>query len=591
VTGTATSGTPTVQLVAVTGSATLAAGAAIGVPVASGSQWTFNRGVTLGQPGGAQFRAVLAGTQSDDDFIEIPEQGQGTVYLASRARVLTTTDTTVTARLAVADPYPQGSNTVTVAYQNLGAPAVTPASGGTLTPAATLTEAAGTFIDYVITRPPFGSGTARVTYTATASGRVSDSDAVDVPAVERDTTYLTGRARVISTNNTQVIVRYAVIDKYTALSCAMSYTTVGVPSVSPGTPQSVTAAVADAFPTPPTAEAAGSYVDFTIQRPAFEAGNGGVTFQVSNASRVSATAFVVVPAVERDTITLTARARTTSTTNTTQIVRVAVADPVPGAAATIAFTTTNLATPTQVGGAPLPGTITVTPAATLTEAAGTYYDFEITRPAAAQPSGRINFTVTAPSRAPAAPAATVVAQDIIGPSLQVVTTPSANTYSLVITYIGTITYALDGIAQSTAGFVSPHTLVITRNDYLGATQLVALAVTRDGSTVSETINVPPKDNANATITIGTQSADDVTNIYTFTFSTSGMPTGTTFDLTYTTTTTAGVVEQGTLNNQTSPINVSSGYAIGSNPKYQMTVTAIKSGTLVLVKSRSGTFLT
>jgi len=293
----------------------------------------------------------------------------------------------------------------------------------------------------------------------------------------------------------------------------------------------------------------------------------------------------------RDTITLTARARITSTTSTTQVVRVAVADPVPGGAATIAFTVTGLATPTQVGGAPLPGTITVTPATTLTEAAGTYYDFELTRPASAQPPGRINFTVTATDRAPSAPAATVVAQDIIGPSLQVVTTPSANTYSLVITYIGTITYALDGIAQSTAGFVSPHTLVITRNEFLSSTQLVALAVTRDGSTVSETINVPPKDNAGATITIGTQSADDTTNVYTFTFSTSGMPTGTTFDLTYTTTTTAGVIEQGTLNNQTSPINVSSGYAIGSNPTYQMTITAIKSGTLVLVKSRSGTFLT
>jgi hypothetical protein len=293
----------------------------------------------------------------------------------------------------------------------------------------------------------------------------------------------------------------------------------------------------------------------------------------------------------RDTITLTARARITSTTSTTQVVRVAVADPVPGGAATIAFTVTGLATPTQVGGAPLPGTITVTPATTLTEAAGTYYDFELTRPASAQPPGRINFTVTATDRAPSAPAATVVAQDIIGPSLQVVTTPSANTYSLVITYIGTITYALDGIAQSTAGFVSPHTLVITRNEFLSSTQLVALSVTRDGSTVSETINVPPKDNAGATITIGTQSADDTTNVYTFTFSTSGMPTGTTFDLTYTTTTTAGVIEQGTLNNQTSPINVSSGYAIGSNPTYQMTITAIKSGTLVLVKSRSGTFLT
>lgn len=477
VTGTAPTGSPTVQLVAITGSATLASGAAIGTPVASGSSWTFNRGAALGQPGGAQFRAVLAGAQSDDDFIEIPEQGRDTTYLVSRARVLATSDTTVTARYAVADPYPQGTNTVTVAYQNLGAPSVTPASGGTLTPAATLTEAAGTFIDYVITRPPFGSGTARVTYTATAANRVSDSDAVDVPAVERDT------------------------------------------------------------------------------------------------------------------ITLTARARITSTTNTTQVVRVAVADPVPGGTATIAFTTTGLATPTQVGGAPLPGTITVTPATTLTEAAGTFYDFQIARPASAQPPGRINFTVTATNRAPAAPAATVVAQDIIGPSLQVVTTPSATTYSLLITYDGTITYSLDGVAQSTAGFVSPQTLVITRNDFLSSTQVVALAVTRDGSTVSETINVPPKDNAGATITIGTQSANSTTNVYTFTFSTSGMPTGTTFDLTYTTTTTAGVIEQGTLNNQTSPINVTSGFTIGSNPKYQMTITAIKSGTLVLVKSRSGTFLT
>lgn len=477
VTGTAPTGSPTVQLVAITGSATLASGAAIGTAVASGSSWTFNRGAALGQPGGAQFRAVLAGAQSDDDFIEIPEQGRDTTYLVSRARVLATSDTTVTARYAVADPYPQGTNTVTVAYQNLGAPSVTPASGGTLTPAATLTEAAGTFIDYVITRPPFGSGTARVTYTATAANRVSDSDAVDVPAVERDT------------------------------------------------------------------------------------------------------------------ITLTARARITSTTNTTQVVRVAVADPVPGGTATIAFTTTGLATPTQVGGAPLPGTITVTPATTLTEAAGTFYDFQIARPASAQPPGRINFTVTATNRAPAAPAATVVAQDIIGPSLQVVTTPSATTYSLLITYDGTITYSLDGVAQSTAGFVSPQTLVITRNDFLSSTQVVALAVTRDGSTVSETINVPPKDNAGATITIGTQSANSTTNVYTFTFSTSGMPTGTTFDLTYTTTTTAGVIEQGTLNNQTSPINVTSGFTIGSNPKYQMTITAIKSGTLVLVKSRSGTFLT
>jgi hypothetical protein len=69
-----------------------------------------------------------------------------------------------------------------------------------------------------------------------------------------------------------------------------------------------------------------------------------------------------------------------------------------------------------------------------------------------------------------------------------------------------------------------------------------------------------------------------------------MPTGTTYDLTYTTTTTSGVIEQGTLNSQTSPVNVVSGFSIGLNPTYQFTITAIKSGTLVLTKSRSGTFL-
>jgi len=542
VTGTAATGSPTVQLVAVTGSATLASGAAIGTPVASGSQWTFNRGAALGQPGGAQFRAVLAGTQSDDDFIEIPEQGRDTTYLASRARVIATTDTTVTARYAVADPYPQGANTVTVAYQNLGSPGVTPASGGTLTPQATLTEAAGTYIDYTITRPPFGSGTARVTYTATAANRVSDSDAVDVPAVERDTISLSARARVTSTTATTQVVRVA---------------------------------VADPQPTVPITSITGATV--TTSGPHNQTG----TFTVVISGNSNAAYNGTWTATVLTSITFNLSTSSTSGTGGTAA---------PQNYCTIAYSVTGLATPTQVGGAALPGTITVTPQTALNEAAGTYYDFQITRPASAQPPGRINFTVTAGGRAPAAPAASVVAQDIVGPSLKVVTTPAASLYSMLITYDGTISYSLDGVAQSTAGWTSPYGLVVARNEYLGATQVVALSVARDGSTVSETVNVPPKDNANASITIGTQTADNVSNTYTFTWSTSGMPTGTTYDLTYTTTTTSGVVEQGTLNSQTSPVNVVSAFSIGLNPKYQMTVTAIKSGTLVLVKSRSGTFL-
>ena len=79
--GVAPSGTPTVQLVAITGTAALVSGAAIGVAVASGSSWTFSRGAALGGNGQIQFRSICSGFQSDDDFVEIPEQGRDTTYL------------------------------------------------------------------------------------------------------------------------------------------------------------------------------------------------------------------------------------------------------------------------------------------------------------------------------------------------------------------------------------------------------------------------------------------------------------------------------------------------------------------------------
>lgn len=482
VTGTAPVGTPTVQLVAVTGSATQTGGPGVGVASPSGQVYNFLRGAALGPTGGAIFRSVLAGAVSDDDFIEIPEQGRDTVYLASRARVTATTDTTVTVRYAVADPYPQGTNSVTVTYQSLGTGGVTPASGGFITPAATLTEALGTYIDYTITRPAFGAGTGRVTFTASAANRVTDSDAVDIPAVERDTV---------------------------ALACRV--TTV-----------------------------------------------------------------------------------TTATPATTVIVRVAVADPYPQGAnsATISYAITGLATPTQTDGSPLPNPIQVTPAATLTGGAGTFYDFLVTRPAATAAPGRITFTATATGRTAATGGATIPAQDIIGPSLKIVTTPGTSSYSLLITWDGTIVYNLDGVSQSVSGWTSPRTETITRGDIGANTKVAAFAVTKDTSTISESINVPPKDVTSATITIGTQTADDTTETYEFDWTTSGFPTGTTYDLNYRTVTTGGDVEEGyftglTATNQ----NVVSGFNIGANPTYQMTVSAVLSGAVLMSRSRTGTFLT
>lgn len=208
VTATAASGTPTVHLVAITGSATLNAGAAVGATgQASGSVWVFNRGAALGGSGQVQFRATLSGAQTDDDFVSIPEVGQDTIYLAVRARVTATTSATVTVRVAVADPYPQGTDSATIAYEELGLGAATsPATGGTVTPVASLTEAAGTYIDYTVTRPTFANGTGRITFTVTAANRVSDSDAVDVPAVEQTTFGPTLSVKVTPSSTQYVVI-------------------------------------------------------------------------------------------------------------------------------------------------------------------------------------------------------------------------------------------------------------------------------------------------------------------------------------------------------------------------------------------------
>jgi hypothetical protein len=548
VTATAATGTPTVQLVAITGSASFFSGAAIGVPVVSGSSWTFNRGAALGGSGQAQFRAVLAGTQSDDDFIEIPEQGRDTVYLASRARVTATTDTTVTVRYAVADPYPQGANSVTVTYQNLGTGGVTPASGGYITPAATLTEGAGTYIDYTVTRPPFGSGTGRVTFTAnTTTGlgytlRVTDSDAVDIPAVERDTVGITARVRLFSIAATEAVVRVAVADPYPSVTIASisgSTVTTSTPHGRTGTWSVVIAGNSN-----------GAY-------------NGTWT-----ATYATPTTFTIS----------TFSSSGTGGTATAQAV--------------IAYSTTGLGTVTQVGGAALPSPIYVTPAATITEAAGTYYDFQIPRPSATSAPGRITFTVTSPGRLEAAGAATIVAQDIIGPSLKVVTTPGTSSYSLEITWDGTIAYALDGVTQSVSGWTSPRTETITRGDIGSNTKVAAFNVTRDGITISESVNVPPKDITSASLSIGTQTADDTTNTYEFDWTASNFPTGTTYDLNYRTVTTNGDVEEGYYSGlTTTDQDVLSGYTIGLNPTYQMTVSAVLSGAVLMSRSRTGTFLT
>lgn len=292
VSGNVLTGTPTVGLVGLTGSASLASGHASGTYTyavnGTDNVWVFNRAAmlsdrTVAGPGQAQFRSITTGAQSDDDFVTIPAQGVDTTFLAMRARVTASTATTATVRVAVADPYPQGAGSVTITYTETGGTgtACTPSSGGTVTPAATLTEAAGTYIDYTVTRPAFSTGTRRVTFTATASNRVSDSDAVDIPAVERDTVPLAMKIVRGSTSGNNISVTAAVADPYPQASGNVTVAAVATGGASV-TPSSTTIACTSTTTDVDTTGTA----SFTITRGSTP---GRVTFKASAASRIQIT--------------------------------------------------------------------------------------------------------------------------------------------------------------------------------------------------------------------------------------------------------------------------------------------------------------
>jgi hypothetical protein len=223
-------------------------------------------------------------------LVAVPFLRGGAIALSIRARVTATTPTTMTVRVALADPNPQGAGSGTIAYQDLGSGGVTPASGGTVAPAATITEAAGTFIDYTVTRPAFGAGTGRVTFSGSAANRSTAFDAVEVPEVGRDTVSLLVRARILSQTGFVAVVRVAVADPYPqgANSATITFFEAGVgAATTPASGQTVT-------PAATLTEAAGTFVDFTITRQTSSKDSARVTFTATAAGRTDHTASVDV---------------------------------------------------------------------------------------------------------------------------------------------------------------------------------------------------------------------------------------------------------------------------------------------------------
>ena len=109
-----------------------------------------------------------------------------TAALLVRATVQSTSATQVVVRVAVADPSPDASTAdVSLAYAGTGVGTISPASPRTMAAAGITNDIATTDTeDITIDRAAFGTGTGRVTFTATRTGRVAGTDSVDVPALD-----------------------------------------------------------------------------------------------------------------------------------------------------------------------------------------------------------------------------------------------------------------------------------------------------------------------------------------------------------------------------------------------------------------------
>lgn len=163
--------------------ASLLSGLPVMVSGLSPQTYIFARPASGAGDGLARFSATFPEAVQDFDRITIPEIGKNPLFLGCRANVLTLGARNATVRVAVADPIPQGADSVELDYTlSVGSP--TPASPQTVTPQNTYSGAAGTFRDITVERVTAGPVRLTVTASSLVAPRIEDGDEIDIPARE-----------------------------------------------------------------------------------------------------------------------------------------------------------------------------------------------------------------------------------------------------------------------------------------------------------------------------------------------------------------------------------------------------------------------
>lgn len=130
--------------------------------------------------GRISFSATKTGYTQDSDALDVPEKVDNLAKLRTIITPLSTDATFMSMSVSVIDSIPRTGSYINLIYTKLGVPTVTPATNIAMSSSQTQI--------FVVTRPDFGEGTGRLTFTATGSLRTNDSDAIDIPEKTIDTT-------------------------------------------------------------------------------------------------------------------------------------------------------------------------------------------------------------------------------------------------------------------------------------------------------------------------------------------------------------------------------------------------------------------
>jgi hypothetical protein len=256
------------------------------------------------------------GTGAESGLFEYQYQRQAS---AVQCLATETTSTPTQSTATVSALFPNGSaisgaQVQLVALNGPSSGAATIASGSGI---GVWTAAPGT---WVFNRGSPLSGSTEAVFRArrgASNPNETDDDGYVIVEEGRDTKPLISRARVTASTATDLTVRLAVVtpSPYAAASTTITYSTTGLGAVSPTSPQTITSGVAPLqIPEP-----AGTYVDFTVPRPAFNAAAGGITFTATASGFAPDTDPITIPPQDKDFTPPTFSPTLTLTSTTGQV--------------------------------------------------------------------------------------------------------------------------------------------------------------------------------------------------------------------------------------------------------------------------------